>query len=91
MTDNPILLSYGYLDKENNIQAFFNKNGIITATSYEVISESEVWRQFVLIHLNIPLNFICHNIPQDKEDLIVNFSKKVRHLMLFMNMATNRC
>ncbi|XP_065201535.1 ufm1-specific protease 2 [Planococcus citri] len=77
VTDNPILLSYGYLDKESNVQAFFNKNGVITATSYDIIPESEIWQQFVLVRLNIPLNFICHNVSQDKEDLIDNFSKKV--------------
>lgn len=77
VSDNPVLLSYGYLEKTNNIQAFFYKNGSATAAHYDIITESEIWQQFALIHLSIPVNFVCCNKAKDKEDFILRFTKKV--------------
>lgn len=77
VSDNPILLSYGYLEKTNNVQAFFYKNGAATAAHYDIITEGEIWEQFVLIHLNVPTNFVCFNKVQDKEDFILKFTKRI--------------
>lgn len=86
MSDNPVLLSYGYLEEEDNIQTFFYKNGVATERTYETITDSEIWQQFVLIHLDIPVNFICCNTAKDKEEFLTRFTKKVPTLS-----STNLC
>lgn len=72
-----MLLSYGYLEKESNIQAYFHKNGAATIVNYDIITEAEIWQNFVLIYLDIPVDFICCNRPKDKEEFLIKFTKQV--------------
>ncbi|KAK7595475.1 hypothetical protein V9T40_013300 [Parthenolecanium corni] len=77
VSDNPVLLNYGYLEKDNNVRAFFYKNGTATECSYDVLEESEIWKLFVVIHLHIPVNFICCNSAKNKEEFMTKFTKKI--------------
>lgn len=72
-----MLLNYGYLEKDNNVRAYFYKNGTATECSYDILEESEFWKLFVVIHLNIPVNFICGNSAKNKEEFMTDFTKKV--------------
>lgn len=74
VTDNPIYASCQIGDP-NSLTAYFVINDRLHSTSFEVISEQEIYTQFVHIRLKAQLPFICELTQESVKDTVKNLKK----------------
>ncbi|KAB0799426.1 hypothetical protein PPYR_07306 [Photinus pyralis] len=78
VTDTPLYMSCVIGTAQNTIETFFNVNNQLEKTSYEVISDKEIYTQFVHIRVMTELPFVSGISPEIIKD---SFSNLRKHLI----------
>ncbi|KAK5643406.1 hypothetical protein RI129_007251 [Pyrocoelia pectoralis] len=86
VTDTPLYMSCILGPAQNVIETFFTINNQLEKTSYEIISEKDIYSQFVHIRLITELPFVSGISPQLIKDSFSNLRKQLINGQVVFNI-----
>lgn len=83
ITDNPLVI---IINKKKDMKAHFLVHDKFEETPYEVLSQDELWKQFLHVRLNTVLPFSCEATITGVKNIMQNKRKKVKIMLLSKNV-----
>jgi len=79
VTDTPLYLSCKIEKSGNEVQAYFNVNNRLEETTFEIISEHDIYSQFVHIRLMTQLPLVCGTTVESIRESFLSLRKQLVH------------
>lgn len=90
VTDTPIYMSCKLNKQGNSIETYYNVNNRLERTTYDVISEYDIYSQFMHIRLMTQLPFISGVTVEQIKESFVALRKQLTHGQVVFNFPKTR-